>query len=72
MELIKLAYKYFSQFERETKLRYFTKAKTKSIAPPKANIPRIKVKITEAEEEDKTPGGFYIKDMLRATAYYYK
>jgi hypothetical protein len=46
-----LAYKHFSLFDKETKLRFFKNAKYKSVAPPKANIPRIKVKIDEAEGE---------------------
>ena len=44
----------------------------KSIAPPKANVARIKQKIEESEYEKKCPGGSYLKDMLRATAYYLK
>ena len=42
------------------------------MAPPKANVPRIKQKILECEAEGDAPGGKYLKDMLRATAYYQK
>ena len=42
------------------------------MAAPKGNIPRIKQKIEESELENKAPGGKYLKDMLRATAYYKK
>ena len=47
------------------------------MAPPKGNVPRIKQKILECEAEERpdqggAPGGKYLKDMLRATAYYQK
>ena len=42
------------------------------VAPPKGNVPRIKQKILECESEAKAPGGKFLKDMLRATAYYTK
>ena len=36
------------------------------------NVPRIKQKIGESEDESKAPGAKYLKDILRATAYYFK
>lgn len=51
---------------------YFKNALQKSVAPPKGNVPRIKQKIGESEDESKAPGAKYLKDILRATAYYFK
>lgn len=59
-------------FRKETQNKYFQYAKKISVAPPKANVPRIKQKILEYEKEGKKPGGMYMRDMLRATAYYSK
>ena len=42
------------------------------MAPPKANVDRIKQKIAECEAEGKAPGAAYLKDTLRSTLYYEK
>jgi len=46
--------------------------RNKKIGGVKQNIPRIKSKIDEEENEGKRPGGKTIKDMLRCTMYYEK
>ena len=65
--------KHMDDFRKQSKNEYFQKAKVMKVAPPKGNVPRIKQKIQESEDDPtKQPGCKYIKDMLRATAYYTK
>lgn len=66
--------KYHNMFENETRENYFQLClpRNKKIGGVKQNIPRIKSKIDEEENEGKRPGGKTIKDMLRCTMYYEK